>query len=51
MATAIKIFPVLKDSAAVRFDDNTRTSITKKSSVKFSEQIAVSTKILGKAKI
>jgi len=51
MAIAIKSVPVLKTSAAVRFDSNAKSSIAKKSSVKFSKQAAVSSKILAKAKI
>ncbi|MEO9258016.1 MAG: hypothetical protein ABI207_06515 [Crocinitomicaceae bacterium] len=51
MAIAIKSVPVLREEVAVRFDRTARISIAKKSSVKFSEQIAVSSKILKKAKI
>ena len=51
MAIAIKNVPVLKETAAVRFDSNAKASIAKKSSVKFSKQIALSSKILAKAKI
>lgn len=51
MAIAIKTVPVLKEKAAVRFDSNAQSSIAKKSSVKFSKQVAISSKILAKAKI
>ncbi len=51
MAIAIKSVPVLKESVAVQFDSNARESIAKKSSVKFSRQIASASKILAKAKI
>lgn len=51
MAIAIKPVPVLKDDDAVRFDSNAEVSIAKKSSVKFSKQVAVSAKILAKAKL
>lgn len=51
MAIAIKSVPVLKMSAAVKFNSNAQVSIAKKSSIKFSKQIAVSSVILAKAKI
>lgn len=51
MAITIKGVPVLKESAAVRFDSNAQDAIAKKSSVKFSQQVAISSKILAKAKI
>lgn len=51
MAIAIKSVPVLKDEAAVRFDNTAKASIAKKSTVKFSKQVALSSKILAKAKI
>lgn len=51
MAIANKSVPVLKKSAAVRFDSNARAYIAKKSTVKFAKQVAISSKILAKAKI
>lgn len=51
MAIAIKGVPILKDTAAVRFDNLAKASVAKKSTVKFSEQVALSSKILAKAKI
>jgi hypothetical protein len=51
MAIAIKSVPVLKRSAAVRFDSNAKASVAKKSSVNFSRQVAISSKILAKAKL
>lgn len=51
MAIAIKSVPVLKDDVAVRFNSNAKISITKKSTVKFSKQLSISTKILEKAKL
>ncbi len=51
MAIVIKSVPVLKEAAAVRFDSNAQDAIAQKSSVKFSQQVAVSSKILAKAKI
>lgn len=51
MAIVIKGVPVLKDSAAVRFDRKAKDSVAKKSTVKFSKQVALSSKILAKAKI
>ena len=51
MSIAIKNVPVLKDKAAARFNRRAAASIAKKSTIKFSKQIAVSSKILAKAKI
>jgi hypothetical protein len=51
MAITIKSVPVLKKSAAVRFDSNAKASMAKKSTVKFAKQVAISAKILAKAKI
>ena len=51
MAIAIKSVPVLKKEAAVRFNANAKEAVAKKSTVKFSKQIALSSKILAKAKI
>lgn len=51
MAIAIKGVPVLKESVAVRFDSNAKASLAKKSSVNFLKQIAISSKILAKAKL
>ena len=51
MAIAIKSVPVLKESAAVRFDRIAKASSAKKSTVKFAKQVALSSKILAKAKI
>lgn len=49
MAIAIKSVPILKDKAAVSFDRNAEASIAKKSTVKFSKEIATYSKILAKA--
>ncbi|WP_367915220.1 hypothetical protein [Leadbetterella sp. DM7] len=51
MAIAIKTVPVLEDSIADEFNSNAKAAMAKKSSIKFSKQIAVSAKILAKAKI
>jgi hypothetical protein len=51
MAIAIKGVPVLKESSAVNFNSKAQISITRKFSVKFSNQVAISSKILAKAKI
>lgn len=51
MAIAIKNIPVLKESAATKFNSDAKASVAKKSSIKFSKQAAVSSKILAKAKI
>lgn len=51
MAITIKNIPVLKESAAARFDSNAIASFAKKSTIKFSKQLALSSKILAKAKL
>lgn len=51
MAITIKSVPVLKKEVADRFNKNANKSIANKSSVKFAKQVAVSAKILEKAKI
>jgi hypothetical protein len=45
MAIAIKTVPVLKEEAALKFNSAAEASIAQKSSIKFSKQIAISTKI------
>lgn len=51
MAIAIKNIPLLKEDVAVAFDSKAEAAIAKKSTIKFSKQLAVSAKILKKAKI
>ncbi|WP_286862933.1 MULTISPECIES: hypothetical protein [Sphingobacterium] len=51
MAITIKSIPVLKKEAAIKFDSNAQAAIEKKSTVKFTEQLSIATKILAKAKI
>ncbi len=51
MAIAIKSIPVLKDKAADSFNLKVAENTTKKSTVNFSKQNAVSAKILAKAKL
>ena len=51
MAIAIKSIPMLKTEAAVRFNNNVKNAILKKTPVNFSKEIAVSEKILAKSKI
>jgi hypothetical protein len=51
MAIAIKGVPVLKKTAAIKFNNKARVAVSKKSSVKFSDQIEISSKILAKAKL
>lgn len=51
MAIAIKSIPVLKDEAARAFTSAVTENTSKKSSVDFSKQVSVATKILAKAKI
>lgn len=51
MATTIKSVPVLREKAAVRFNSKAEKSIAKKSSVNFSKQAEIASKILKKAKI
>ncbi|WP_162923608.1 hypothetical protein [Arachidicoccus soli] len=51
MAITIKSVPVLKDRVAATFTKKIAENAAKKSSVKFTEQINISNKILAKAKI
>ncbi len=51
MAIAIKSVPILKKRAAADFNSSANDALSKKSTVNFSKQIAVSSKILAKAKI
>lgn len=51
MATPIKSVPILKKRDAVRFNTNAKNALSKKGSVKFTQQVAISAKILAKAKI
>lgn len=51
MAIIIKNIPVLKDSAARRFDEAAKASAKKRATIEFSKQIAISSKILEKADI
>lgn len=51
MAIAIKSIPILKTEAAVRFNNNAKNAILKKTPVNFAKEIAVTEKILAKAKI
>ena len=51
MAIAIKSIPILKDKAAVIFNEKVAVSTAMKSSVNFSKQTAISARILAKAKI
>jgi hypothetical protein len=51
MAIAIKSIPVLKNEAAKAFLDKVSGSTAKKSSVDFSKQADVASKILAKAKL
>lgn len=51
MAIAIKSVPVLKDTAAVSFNNKAQDAINKKSTITFSKQFAVYVSILNKAKI
>jgi hypothetical protein len=51
MANAIKTVPVLKEEAAISFNEKAKAAASKKSSVKFGKQAAISAKILAKAKI
>lgn len=51
MAIAIKSIPVLKDKAAATFTQKVSENSAKKSTVNFSKQVAVSSKILAKAKL
>ncbi|AEA43042.1 hypothetical protein [Fluviicola taffensis] len=49
MAIAIKSVPILKDKAAVSFNRNAKASVAKKATIKFTKEIAASSKILAKA--
>ena len=51
MAIAIKSIPVLKDAAATTFTKKIAVSNAKKSSVNFSKQAEIASRILAKAKI
>lgn len=51
MAIAIKSVPVLKESVAIKFDSKAKIAISKKSTIKFSKEVEISSKILAKAKI
>ncbi|MDP2175586.1 MAG: hypothetical protein Q8K70_06700 [Bacteroidota bacterium] len=51
MAITIKSIPILKTEAAVRFNNNAKKAVSKKTSVNFAKEISVSEKILAKAKI
>ncbi len=51
MAIAIKSIPVLKDQAAVHFTNRVTENSARKSSVDFSKQTSVATKILAKANL
>tara|TARA_R110002167_G_scaffold360062_3_gene577488 strand:- start:13449 stop:13604 length:156 start_codon:yes stop_codon:yes gene_type:complete len=51
MAIAIKSIPVLKDKAAVHFTTKVAENSAKKSSIDFSKQSSVASKILAKAKL
>lgn len=51
MAIAIKSIPVLKDSAADNFTSRVSENTAKKSSIDFSKQSSVASKILAKARL
>ena len=51
MAIAIKGVPVLKEAVAIKFDSKAKVAIAKKSTIKFSTQVEITSKILAKAKI
>ncbi len=51
MAIAIKSIPVLKDKVAQTFTATVTVNTAKKSSVDFSKQANVASKILAKAKL
>lgn len=51
MAIAIKSIPVLKDKAAVNFTSKVSENSAKKSSIDFSKQSSIASKILAKAKL
>jgi hypothetical protein len=49
VAIAIKSMPVLRDKAALAFTQSVMVNTAKKSSVDFSKQVSVASKILAKA--
>lgn len=51
MAIAIKSIPVLKDKAAVHFTSKVAENSARRSSIDFSKQSSVASKILAKAKL
>lgn len=51
MAIAIKSIPVLKEKAAVTFNNEVVANSAKRATVDFSEQAAIASKILAKATI
>ncbi|MDE3741168.1 hypothetical protein [Maribacter polysaccharolyticus] len=51
MAITIKSIPVLKDKAAAHFNSKIAENNAKKSSIDFSKQTSVASKILAKAKL
>jgi hypothetical protein len=51
MAITIKSIPVLKEKAAVTFIKKVTVNTANRSSINFSEQASVASKILAKAKI
>lgn len=51
MAIAIKSIPVLRKKAAVEFNSKVASNSDRKSSVDFSKQSTIASKILAKAKI
>ena len=51
MAIAIKSIPVLNDKAAKSFEKLVDKNSSKKSSIDFTKQTSIATKILAKAKI
>lgn len=51
MAITIKSIPVLKAKAAKTFTNTVTANSAKKSSIDFSKQVSIASKILAKAKI
>lgn len=51
MAIAIKSIPVLKDKVAKTFTEKVKVNTAKKSTIDFSKQLNVTSKILAKAKL
>lgn len=51
MAIAIKSIPVLKEKAAVTFNNKVVVNSAKRATVDFSKQAAIASKILAKATI